>query len=107
MNQVDPRTVIAKSAQMVPDATDDPADYATGPVAIDATMLEASLRVRATAFYQNVGPRRRSKPRPAREVLRSPHVPKARRTWRLAALTAAVMIAASGASAWAILSVTR
>lgn len=63
VNDLDPQAVIVKAS--VPSEVPDDADFGTAPVAIEAVVLEAALKVRTRSWYPRVGPRRSGKPLPA------------------------------------------
>lgn len=109
MNDIDPQAVIVTNRIVATETFPDEAEFHTAPVDIEAVMLEASLRVRATSFYGRIGPRRSAKPLPASAHLAQVAViPKATqfdtRTWRSMAIWLTAFAAVSALAAWAAIS---
>lgn len=108
MNDLDPQAVIGKSAVVFSDANEDDAEFHTGPLDVEALLLEASLKVRAVSFYPNVGPRRSAKPVPATaHVAPVAVIPDAvkgdAQAMRRSFITMAVFAGLAGISAWLVL----
>jgi hypothetical protein len=107
MNDLDPQAIIVTKRIVATETFPDAAEFFTGPVDIEAVMLESALRVRAVNFYARVGPRRSGRPMPAALHLAPVAViPKATqfdlRTLRVAALWLIGFVAVSAMAAWAV-----
>jgi hypothetical protein len=107
VNDLDPQAIIVTKRIIATETFPDDADFLTGPLDIEAVMLESALRVRAVNFYTRVGPRRSAKPLPAVLHLATVAViPKATqfdlRTLRISALWLLGFSAVSAFAVWAV-----
>jgi hypothetical protein len=107
VNDLDPQAVIVTKRIVATETFPDDTEFYTGPLDIEAVMLESALRVRTISFYTRVGPRRSAKPLPALTHLAPVAVvPKATqfdlRTLRISALWLVGFAVVSALAVWAV-----